>query len=1041
MAERLAQLQAPQPAVSGEQPTTAASDAQATSQPSSPASASAVSAGLAIDELLHPPRGLRALRLRVWEGMPLLHHPESPDTEAFFDLVTLGIRPKLLEAKDAILDQAADYARTFLNPTDPLNSHNWSARNEFEKADARAAFLQQYAEPLRRLAPRTPFRFAYATAASFGRYDIKRRGFDLNGMGSYALQRADPLQPGGIQLVHGRIGVTPRYDFDMPAAFWPIEEADARAKVERLFGPNDRGERRVQVVTVFDATDADPQTVTLGLQIERLEIWDNALTTRLHSFDVAALRHRQMSDASPLKRLLHPPAALRPWPLGSLDGRPAIGGIDVWQAGFRQSVLAQDLFRLVAAGSIPGYLEDQNNLSSVQHMFSDQVIREVFLGGRGGWAGSDEFAQARARETYYNRYAPALRDLAPRPPFDLVYTQDAMLGQYSAERHAFPVKGRDDSGDFLQRVREGGLVPTPTYSVSNLFWPVDPGRGEAILKTLPNRQAKTAATYEIASLDPSTKRLVIRLKTLSLYTPDLKTRLYEFPVINDPEPYLVAGTPAKLQVAEPAALDSFFFCLKFIEAGGEQVSMKIVGRCSDLVAERDKTFYARSDPWAGLAPDDARLPFFPRGGADRTRSAIARFVEWARIYAASLPATVTAPPSGAIAYGTGLVQVLAEARSPQREHYATFLSENHLQQDQLLSIDSSLSYDGDSVPIVLVLPNRRSLYTMTVPKEALDRHPGATKQSVTSLQIGTTRTIRNDVGRSVLAIDLTPLAIKTFVGDDTLASRSFDDIPRLEGAAVTSPAPQPTASASGTPLPAPAASEAKRKAAKDVRKAALAVFQGETTGPDILGIRLGASYADAEALIRKHMQVGWVLANADAGKSDQITSMRIFVAPDQSEYIALFDSPKHAPERVIGVRRYLKLTKAVSNDAITAMLKEKYGPPVSTNSTVWEWGVSGKPPCQVLGENPTELVVSEGAPMDRSALLQTPTFTIRVAFLDVEDLGKFDVCRPQIRVDRGRYTNGEGFLRVGLFDIRIYATLLRPDGLASPAATDLRIPF
>jgi hypothetical protein len=198
---------------------------------------------------------------------------------------------------------------------------------------------------------------------------------------------------------------------------------------------------------------------------------------------------------------------------------------------------------------------------------------------------------------------------------------------------------------------------------------------------------------------------------------------------------------------------------------------------------------------------------------------------------------------------------------------------------------------------------------------------------------------------------------------------------------------------------------------------------------------------EAEALIRKHMQVGWVLTNADSGKSDQITSMRIFVAPDQTEYIALFNSPKHAPEKVVGVRRYLKLDTAVSNDAIVAMLKEKYRSPVATFDNGWEWRASGKPPCQVLGESPTGLVVSEGSPMDQAALRQTPISTIRVGFLDGGDLEKFNVCGPQILVDLGRYTNCNGFLRVGLFDIRIYATLLRPDGLGSPATTAVRIPF
>jgi uncharacterized protein len=778
--------------------------------PSTAPAAIAMPAAIATDQLLHPPAGLRPLRLRIWNGLVLLNHPDSPDTPAFIDLVTLGIRPDLFDAPGPILDQVADYSRTFLNPKDPLNAQNWSIRNEFDKKDARAAFLRQYAEPLRQLAPRAPFRFAYATAVSLGRYDTKRHGFDLPGVGSYSsLQRTDPLQPGGIQLAYGRIGLTPRYDFDMPAEFWPIAEADARAMVESRFGPSDRSERRVQMITVLEATYAEPQTATLGLQIERLEIWDDALKTRLYSFDIAPLRHRPVSIASPLARLLHPPAGLRAWPLSSIDGRPAIGAYDVWRAGLQTSVLAQDLFRLVAAGSIPGYLEDSGNLQMARHFFSDQVIGEVFLGGasvdnRYGWAGSDEFARERTRQRFYSRYAPALRELAPRPPFDLVYTQDAMLGIYAAERRAFPVIQQDDSGNFLQRVRDGGLVPMPTYDPSSgLVWPLAPGRAETMLKTLPDRnvrKAKTAATYEIASLDPTTKRLVIKLKALSLYTPDLKTKLYDFPVGNDAQPYLTGGTPARLHVAGPAVLDDILICLKFIEAGGERVSEKIAETCWDRVAKRDEAFYAGADAAADLAPDDAHRPFFPRGGADRTPAAMAKFVEWAKTYAASLPPTVTSPPSGAITYGTNLVQPLATAGIPQREYYAKFLDEHHLQQDQLVSPNNSLYGDGETMPIIYVLPNRHSLYALAVPKEALDRHPGTGAQTVSTFRIGVARIIRNELKQNVLAIYLTPLSIKAFIKDDTLASRSFDDIPRLDGAAFTARSPQPSGSANSSPL-------------------------------------------------------------------------------------------------------------------------------------------------------------------------------------------------------------------------------------------------
>ena len=817
MTERLTQLRSPPPA-GRDKPvaaTVAAEEKAGSPLPSSTAGAAAV--GIDVGALLHPPGGLRPLRLRIWDGMPLLRHPESSDTEAFLDLMTLGVRPNLLDRADPVFDQAADYARTFLAPKDPLNSQNWSRGNEFDKQDARNAFLRQYAEPLRLLAPRAPYRFAYATAVSLGRYDDKRHGFDLPGIGSYGLQRIDPLQPQGIQLVHRRMALNLRYDFDKPTAFWPIAEGDARAMVERLSGTNDRGERGVEVITVFEATDAEPQTVTLGLQIERLEVWDKSLTTRLYSFDVAPLKHQQVSSANPLARLLHPLAGLRAWPLSSVDGRPAIGAYDVWRTGLQTSVLAQDLFRLVAAGSIPGYLDDSGNLRQLQHFFSDQVIREVFLAGASvynpnGWAGSDEFARERTRQTFYSHYAPALRELAPRLPFDLVYVKDATLGLYAAEGHAFPVKQENDSGDFLQRVRDSGLIPTPTFPPPELSWRLDPGRAEAMVRTLSNRKVKTAATYEIAPLDPTTKRLVIRLKAMSLYAPDLKAKLYDFPIQHDLAPYLTAGTPARLHVAEPAVLDDIILCLKFIEAGGERLSPKIAGACWDRVAKRDEAFHAASAAPADLAPDDARRPFFPRGGADRTPAAMAKFVEWAKIYAASLPATVVTRTSSAMsgeqADHSRLVLLLGgENPSAGANHFANFIKENTLQPDQLVTIGSpSLYGDGDNVAVLFVMPNRWSLYQLTIPKESFDRHPGTGAQSVSTIRLGAARLIRGDLGQNALAIDLTPVSLRGFIGDDTLANRTFDDIPALNGATFTSSAPPPTTQPPGSgPAPLDAA--------------------------------------------------------------------------------------------------------------------------------------------------------------------------------------------------------------------------------------------
>ena len=89
-------------------------------------------------------------------------------------------------------------------------------------------------------------------------------------------------------------------------------------------------------------------------------------------------------------------------------------------------------------------------------------------------------------------------------------------------------------------------------------------------------------------------------------------------------------------------MDAILLGLKYVEALGENAPDTVYGALWQLVAARDEAFYSKPDPWAGLAANDARRPFFPRGGAERTPPATAAFQKWVKIYAASLPATAVA---------------------------------------------------------------------------------------------------------------------------------------------------------------------------------------------------------------------------------------------------------------------------------------------------------------------------------------------------------------------------------------------------------------
>ncbi|WP_454654970.1 peptidoglycan-binding protein [Bosea beijingensis] len=100
---------------------------------------------------------------------------------------------------------------------------------------------------------------------------------------------------------------------------------------------------------------------------------------------------------------------------------------------------------------------------------------------------------------------------------------------------------------------------------------------------------------------------------------------------------------------------------------------------------------------------------------------------------------------------------------------------------------------------------------------------------------------------------------------------------------------------------------------------------------DIIGIRLGQSFAEAEKLIRNHMEVGRVLKGTRARSDNPLitpaTSGKLFISVDGREIIALIDEPPAAPERVLAVwRRIYSEAGQIPVQEVLQALRQKYGP-------------------------------------------------------------------------------------------------------------------
>lgn len=120
----------------------------------------------------------------------------------------------------------------------------------------------------------------------------------------------------------------------------------------------------------------------------------------------------------------------------------------------------------------------------------------------------------------------------------------------------------------------------------------------------------------------------------------------------------------------------------------------------------------------------------------------------------------------------------------------------------------------------------------------------------------------------------------------------------------------------------------------------------EASGPDIVGLRLGMSFEEADKVIRAHMDVGTVKHadrkwNVDIafGELQPFSSGRLYESKDGKETIVLVDEAPSATGTVLGVTRTLILDKdKIAPASLARSLRKKYGDPVKSDNGYLFWG-------------------------------------------------------------------------------------------------------
>ena len=506
-------------------------DVPGVTTPGPPSSAGVAAAGEGTLErrLAMPPAGLLPIHLRMLNGAPVFTDERGRDVDRFLALLALSVRPTIL-ASAAPRDGTKDYAILFLPPQNSFVNQfgAWLGSDEFQTQDNRARFQKEWSEPLQRYAPVVPFTFSVAMTFDLSTYDAARGGFP-----------GPPGQPTLALPLLGQNNVLAGLS-GWPKVLLPMAEADARRVVSSMAAPGART-RRVMLVQRMEATEFDRNAEQIKVRPLSLALYDASLKTVLYEFPTTEPAPSAPDDG--FARLQRPGAGLRPAAFGRFEGLPAFPPSERGELG--------NVLLLMQLGNGAGVAWERAQA---------KIIAEAWLGEQskkelvpfGAWAGGDEFAQQRSLDTFKTRYLPQLKQLAPTLPMTFAIISPASLSTYNPERGGFMLSSPNEkfSAPFERSMNWAGLKPLIKSAWPEPFVHADPAAAEALLKQTTYRSVAVASVFTIDSFDAVARTAGVRLRSMSVYLPDLRRKVQDLPIVED-RPAGVGADSALLRFAGP----------------------------------------------------------------------------------------------------------------------------------------------------------------------------------------------------------------------------------------------------------------------------------------------------------------------------------------------------------------------------------------------------------------------------------------------------------------------------------------------------------
>lgn len=762
----------------------------------------------------------------------------------------------------------------------------WNAEDEFARSSLQSEFYQQFVVPEINKAPRLPLNMVLVYSISLLEYDSNTGGFPLK----YTDKRVGMSSSGSIISLPGINSVNLDIPVERPEVFSISQEKAVKfihsIKNRRLYLKVD--------VTLNTIDSGNDGRLSIKGDVADIYIYADQYLTRL---------------------VQHVPLPVTPAPaIVDQNLRLEVGfGFSSGKNSDANKNLLNKTLTLIFLKTEGVNLSNSYEANKFAEAFLSRIQITKYFTPLKEWTGKNEFEKARTQEDFKNEVVGPLIATAPSLPLKIEVIYAMHLQNYDTVRGGFPlICSGKSKNNYFERIN---LLGGPEIWLSVLgtmpdFLALPEVEAESLISSLQRRNVFLKAEISLKRFRNSS--LEGEIDRLAFY----KDAGVERMIVELPPPTVIdymmdRDIPDKIEPKGSVELTTDTLALLLLRSYPEKI--KETSSWNLLAQARmryEQSIHKKGGEWFD---HDPWTPFYPfnYNKKELNDEEISGFLNWSKARAAGLSSHMIYRFKDEVWTTAGVPVPIFSSKKNDEKNTEGFRYPLPKGEELVLVTPCKVVKSSN-----LVLPSDLKVMDLTLSQEDLGAATAFVRFGV-EVEIGE---VKVTAGKSGCVIDVQgdPIAVEVSLHDRVIRRIAVDRQVR------------------NTAIEALSRQEAEREAADKEKEAEKeqqkrAAYEQAKKELDILGIRLGISFADAEGIARQHLGQGvYVFTNPKHISTPTVQPLAIlkngnlFLNRDTGESIGIYGSSADGGE-VIAVFRQMIFTEGIPLGAINDLLMEKYG--------------------------------------------------------------------------------------------------------------------